>query len=298
MISIKTIRAWEKWIILTRSRCHLHFDLDGGSVTSHVKIGLDAGRKTAKRISGDLQSQPSAILEVGSSVGFNCLALSELFPDACIIGIEPDGEACEVATAMGVDFGAKNVRFIKAAGECLPFPGASIDWIVCHTVIEHVNDVDSCIAEMARVLRPGGYLHLDAPNYLWPWEPHLRIFMPPICPKPILRILARLQGAGVHVDYADHLKMVHPAWVECSLHRQGMCWINRVERKLLLAASGERSHIAAYGRAASFLSSLNSIGLAKWVIKFVLLAKLYPSLLYTAHKPKIDINNIKHCQKR
>lgn len=294
MISSKTIGAWEKWINVTRSRCHLHFDLDGGSLDSHVRIGRDVGRNTAARIVGDLPRPPSAILEVGSSVGFNCLALSERFPDACIIGIEPDGEACEVAAAMAVDFRATKTRFIEGVGECLPFPDASFDWIVCHTVIEHVNDVDACIAEMARVLRPGGYIHLDAPNYLWPWEPHLRIVMPPLCPKPLLRILTRLQGAGAHVAYAGHLKMVHPAWVERCFRRHGLRWTNRVESKLLLAASGERSHIAAYGRAARFLSVLNSIGLARWTIRFLLLARLYPSLLYTACKPNIETSGIAH----
>jgi ubiquinone/menaquinone biosynthesis C-methylase UbiE len=288
MISSDTSRVWEKWIKVTHLRCHLHFDLDGGSLVSHVRIGREAGRKTAARIVGDLPRPPSALLEVGSSVGFNCLALSERFPDASIIGIEPDGEACEVAAAMGVDFGATNARFIEGVGESLPFPDASFDWIVCHTVIEHVNDVDTCVAEMARVLRPGGSIHLDAPNYLWPWEPHLRIVMPPLCPKPLLRALARLQGAGAHVGYAGHLKMVHPAWVERCFKRHGLCWTNRVESKLRLAASGERGHIAAYGRAAKMLAFLQSIGLARLAISILLRTGLYPSILYTACKHTSD----------
>jgi len=284
MISSNTIGAWEKWINVTRSRCHLHFDLDGGSLDSHVKIGLEAGRKTAARIVGDFPRPLSSVLEVGSSVGFNCLALSERFPDVSIIGIEPDGEACEVAAAMSLDFGAANARFVEGVGECLPFPDASFDLIVCHTVIEHVNDVDTCIAEMARVLRPGGCLHLDAPNYLWPWEPHLRIVIPPLCPKPLLRVLAKLQGAGTHADYANHLKMVYPDWVERCFKRHGLRWTNRVESKMLLAASGDRSQIVAYGRAASILAILQSIGLARLAISILLRTGLYPSILYTACK--------------
>lgn len=294
MISAETIGAWEKWINVTRSRCHLHFDLDGGSLDTHLSIGRNVGRNTAAYIVGDLPGQPTAILEVGSSVGFNCLALSEHFPDARVIGIEPDGEACAVATAMGADFGALNARFVEGVGERLPFPDASFDWIVCHTVIEHVNDVDACIAEMARVLRPGGCLHLDAPNYLWPWEPHLRIVMPPLCPKPLLRVLAKLQGAGAHVGYAGHLKLVHPAWVERCFRHNGLRWTNRVETKLHLAASGGGGRIAAYGRAVWFLSVLNSIGLARLMIRFLLRARLYPSLLYTACKRDIETNGVAH----
>lgn len=292
MISAMTTRAWEDWIEVTRSRCHLHFELEGGSLDCHVAAGRDVSRHTAARIGEDLPGVPCAILEVGSSVGFNCLALSERFPDARIVGIEPDREACAVATAMSTDSGAANVQFIQGVGESLPFPEATFDWIVCHTVIEHVSDVDACIAEMARVLRVGGCLHLDAPNYLWPWEPHLCIVMPPLCPKPLMRLLARLQGAGAHVDYAEHLKLVYPAWIERRFARHGLTWINRVESKLRLAASGERRHIAAYGRAARLLSVLQSVGLARWVIGILLRTRLYPSLLYTACKKSSEASGV------
>ena len=238
MISAVTTQAWEHWITVTRSRCHLRFEIEGGSLESHVASGRDVSRRTADRVAGDLTGPPDAILEVGCSVGFNCLALADRFPDARVIGIEPDGEACAVATAMSNDFGIANVQFIQGVGECLPFPDESFDWIVCHTVIEHVNDVDACIAEMARVLRPGGCLHLEAPNYMWPWEPHLRIVVPPLCPKPLMRLLARLQGAVAYVDYAEHLKLVHPAWIERRFSLHGLCWTNRVESNLRLAASG------------------------------------------------------------
>lgn len=284
MISEATNKAWDHWIAVTRTRCHLHFELDGGSLESHVTIGMEAGRRTASRVAADIQGQPAAILEVGSSVGFNCLALAERFPNARVLGIEPDAEACAVATAMADDFGIVNVEFIEGVGECLPFPDGSIDWIVCHTVIEHVNNVDSCIAEMARILSTGGALHLDAPNYIFPWEPHLRIVMPPLCPKPLMRLLARLQGAGDNVSYAEHLKLVHPAWIERCFEFNGLRWVNRVESKLRLAATGHNEHIAAFGRAAKLLAMFQSIGLAGWLITILLRLRIYPSILYTAFK--------------
>jgi SAM-dependent methyltransferase len=292
VISAVATQAWEHWITVTRSRCHLHFEIEGGSLESHVASGRDASRRTADRVASDLSGPPGAILEVGCSVGFNCLALAERFTNARVVGIEPDGEACAVASAMATDFGITNVQFIQGVGECLPFPNESFDWIVCHTVIEHVNDVDACIAEMVRVLRPGGYLHIEAPNYLWPWEPHLCIVVPPLCPKPLMRLLARLQGAGAYVDYAEHLKLVHPAWIERRFLLHGLRWTNRVESKLLLAATGERSHIAAYGRLARILAILQSIGLARWVIGIILRTRIYSSILYTACKQSSDTSGV------
>jgi SAM-dependent methyltransferase len=284
VITSGTLHAWNKWIAITRSRCHLHFELDGGDLHSHIARGLESGRKTVSRVVDDMHGIPLAILEVGSSVGFNCLALAERFPDAEIFGIEPDGEACEVATKMAQDFGFTNVSFTQGVGESLPFSTSSLDWIVCHTVIEHVNDVDACIAEMTRVLRPQGCLHLDAPNYIFPWEPHLQIVVPPLCPKPLMRLLARLQGASANVGYADHLKLVHPAWIERCFAINRLQWVNRVESKLRLAAKGRSEHIASYGRAARCLVLLSSIGLANLAIGILLRLRLYPSILYTAYK--------------
>lgn len=292
MTSELTNRTWKSWIEITRSRCHLHFELDGGSLDSHVAIGRNAGRHTAARIAEDLSFVPSAILEVGSSVGFNCLALAERFPTARVVGVEPDREACMVAAAMAADCGNENTEFVQGVGECLPFPDASFDWIVCHTVIEHVKDVDACISEMARVLKHGGCLHLDAPNYLWPWEPHLRIIMPPLCPKSLMRFLARLQGAGANVEYASHLKLVYPAWIERCFSCHNLRWVNRVEKKLRMAAAGEHQQIAAYGRAAKLLAILQLFGLASWLIGGLLRARLYPSLLYTACKQSNDTSDV------
>jgi hypothetical protein len=45
----------------------------------------------------------------------------------------------------------------------LPFPDASFDWILSSHVLEHVPDDGAAIAELARVLRPGGRAILMVP---------------------------------------------------------------------------------------------------------------------------------------
>lgn len=284
MISAASVCAWDRWINVTRSQCHLHFELEGGSLETQIAAGWNAGRQTSARVVADLPCPPRAVLEVGSSVGFNCLAMAERFPEARVVGVEPADEACAVAQAMAVDCGRDNMQVLRATGERLPFADAAFDSIICHTVIEHVSDVDACIAEMARVLRPGGVLHLDAPNYLWPWEPHLRIVVPPLCPKPLMRLLARAQGAGAHVAYLDHLKLVHPAWIERRFRQHGLTWVNRSEAKLRQAAAGDFGGIVSYGRMAKVLAILRKLGLADLALSIALRARLYPSILYTARK--------------
>jgi len=285
MISSASIQKWQEWIDVTRSRCHLNFELAGGTIESHVSVCRDSARSTAGRVRTDLPGSPSAILEIGSSVGFNCLALAEECQGATVTGIEPDYEAVSVGNRMAADFGLNNVVFVQGIGENLPFPDESFDWILCHTVIEHVRDVEACLGEIARVLRPGGYLHLEAPNYIWPREPHLGILMPPLCPKPLMRLLARLQGEGARAGYAEHLQLVHPARMERCFAAHALQWTNRAESKLRRAATGQQEQVVAYKWAARTLSLLNRIGLAPLLVGILLKARLYPSILYTVHKP-------------
>ncbi len=59
-----------------------------------------------------------------------------------------------------------------AAAEAAPYPDNTFDLILSHEVIEHVQDDRAALAEMARVLRPGGRAILFCPNRWYPAETH------------------------------------------------------------------------------------------------------------------------------
>jgi len=61
---------------------------------------------------------------------------------------------------------------LVGACEALPFASASFDTVLSHEVLEHVEDDARSLAEIARVLRPGGRLVLFLPNRLYPFETH------------------------------------------------------------------------------------------------------------------------------
>ncbi|NOX62084.1 MAG: class I SAM-dependent methyltransferase [Chloroflexi bacterium] len=61
---------------------------------------------------------------------------------------------------------------LVAACEALPFASESFDTVLSHEVLEHVADDAQTLAEIARVLRPGGRLVLFTPNRLYPFETH------------------------------------------------------------------------------------------------------------------------------
>jgi SAM-dependent methyltransferase len=82
-----------------------------------------------------------------------------------VIGLEFDFERImEARRLVG--------QVVNAAGEKLPFPDGSFDFILSHEVLEHVTDDAAAMGEMARVLRPGGRLALFVPNRGYPYETH------------------------------------------------------------------------------------------------------------------------------
>ncbi|MHC9087014.1 class I SAM-dependent methyltransferase [Luteimonas sp. RIT-PG2_3] len=68
-----------------------------------------------------------------------------------------------------------NLRLIAGEFDALlpPFPDASFDVVVCNQVYEHVRDPVALIANIHRVLKPGGVCYFAGPNLLWPVEPHV-----------------------------------------------------------------------------------------------------------------------------
>lgn len=84
--------------------------------------------------------------------------------------------AATAASAVGVDLAPEVVaharaaypraRFVEADLAHLPLARASADAVVSLQVIEHLADVDAFLAEVARVLRPGGRFLCATPNRL------------------------------------------------------------------------------------------------------------------------------------
>lgn len=58
---------------------------------------------------------------------------------------------------------------LVANGEELPLPTGSVDAIVCESLLEHVPQPEKIVAEMYRVLRPGGQMYIVIP-FVYPFH--------------------------------------------------------------------------------------------------------------------------------
>jgi SAM-dependent methyltransferase len=109
------------------------------------------------------------VLEIGCGRGGFAVWLAELpvgRRPAEIVASDLSDVALEKARAFARARGIENVHHSRGDLMALEWPSASFDAIFSCETIEHVVDPRVALAELARVLRPGGALYLTFPNYL------------------------------------------------------------------------------------------------------------------------------------
>jgi SAM-dependent methyltransferase len=109
----------------------------------------------------------------------------------------------------------------------LPFPENTFDHVIAAEVLEHIPADEDAMAELARVLKPGGTIAVTVPAWLaervcWaltdeyhaPFVPggHVRIYS-----EPELR--SKLRGAGLRPGRAHHAHALHTPywWLKCAV---------------------------------------------------------------------------------
>ena len=99
------------------------------------------------------------ILDVGCGDGVITKRLRARFAHASLTGL--DADAVRLARAR---LQCPGVAFEPGDVTALPYNDASFDVVLCHHVVEHVEDDQAVLRECRRVLRPGGLLLLGIPQ--------------------------------------------------------------------------------------------------------------------------------------
>ena len=107
---------------------------------------------------------PRAILDIGCGTGEITSRLATLFPQATAIGIDVIDAHLSLARDRYASLGDR-VQFTHGDAFELAYPAASFDLTVCRHVLQAVPEPERILAEMVRVTRPGGYVHVLAEDY-------------------------------------------------------------------------------------------------------------------------------------
>jgi len=175
------------------------------------------------------------VLDLGC--GFGRHAFEAYRRGAHVVAVDRSPEEVEQVTAM--------FRAMEAAGEApaglvaravradllsLPFPDASFDVVMASEVLEHIPDDERAMAEIARVVRPGGRVAVTVPRF-WPericWAlsrayhevsgGHVRIYKGDV-------LADRLSRAGLAPRGSHHAHALHAPywWLNCALGRESI----------------------------------------------------------------------------
>ncbi|MBE9052444.1 class I SAM-dependent methyltransferase [Nostocales cyanobacterium LEGE 11386] len=143
------------------------FEVKPAAHAVHAKIWQDAEAQGDAKLRqsyhdilrGSLSYNPQDILDVGCSVGLSTFALQEVYPQSQITGLDLSPYFLAVAHYRAQQRQA-NINWLHATAESTGLPDASFDlvsiFLMCHELPQSATR--KILAEMRRVLRPGGHL--------------------------------------------------------------------------------------------------------------------------------------------
>lgn len=144
------------------------------------------------------------ILDLGSGMGGTsvALALAGAFP----LAYEYNRAYCEITQLRAARYNL-NLPVINGAGEALPFADNSFDLVTCWDVLEHVQDPELLLAEISRVVRPGGRVLITAINRFAWRDPHYHMPLLNWLPRPLAEAVIEQRGRNKGGAFTDRQKL-------------------------------------------------------------------------------------------
>lgn len=130
-----------------------------------------------------------SLLDIGCSTGYLTRMYGEHF--GMVVGIDIDGPAVEFASENNA---TDHVAFHQRDSMNTGFADASFDAVTCTQVYEHVPDARRLMAEIHRVLKPGGFCYFAAGNRVKLVEAHYRLPLLSVVPKWLGHLYVRAMG--------------------------------------------------------------------------------------------------------
>lgn len=230
-----------------------------------------------------------SVLDVGCSMGGFMYSLYNSNKFDYVAGIDIDETAVSMAKQYKEREKISNDRLFVDTGSIfnLPFKDDEFDFIIMKDVGEHLENKENlaiALGELKRVLKGGGHLFIETPNYLFPLEVHLKIpMLPYISTKATVRMIARALNRDP--SFVDHLNFTTPRMFESIFKQLNLPFHNAYEEyKLSYILRNSKMLSGRFKFLAEFFMIINKLrltGLVVWIIK---VSKIYPSLWYVVTK--------------
>lgn len=150
------------------------------------------------------RNKSKRVLDAGCGRGFYVRLLSMLPSVKKVEGIDINDEYVEKAKKLVENTKKASVK--KGSIYELPFKDKTFDAVVCSEILEHLDDEETALKEIHRVLKPGGIFLVSVPheNFPFSWD-------------PLNWILMRVFKTHVNKDiwwlagiWADHVRLYKP----------------------------------------------------------------------------------------
>ena len=141
---------------------------------------------------------------------------------------------------------------VKALGGALPFKDETFDLVTANMVVEHLQDPEAFLADVRRVLRPGGRFLFHTPNYLY-WLVFLASVTPEAFKKPIIWFLEKRAEDDV---FPTHYQFNTPDRVAALAKQTGF----ELEELSVIGSSGSFDRLGPIGWFECFLLKGLAVG--------------------------------------
>jgi len=139
---------------LDKKKVALSFSRAAPTYDSVAQLQRDIGAQLFAHLPDALPAQ-SSVLDLGSGTGFFTRQLAAQYSESQIIGLDIAEGMLHYAAVQ-----QREVSWLCADAELLPLADNSVDLIFSSLAIQWCNNLPQLMAELARVLKPGGQLHI------------------------------------------------------------------------------------------------------------------------------------------
>lgn len=146
------------------------------------------------RLLTDLDLGDLSCVDIGCGSGGISYHLARHFRSVCGIDPEPWRRWKDYVAE------ASNLQFRQESIDSMSIPDSSVDVVICNQVYEHVSYPDHLIAQIFRILKPGGTCYFAGPNLLYPIEPHLHWPFIHWIPRPLALTIVRALAPSKILD--------------------------------------------------------------------------------------------------